>query len=122
MLELGRSGDVYNIGGGTELTNISLALMICKALDVKFALPPGHFERSIEFVEDRLGHDLDMRSILTSFLQQQDGVPRGISRLHCSKQSIFTPDPSKLTKSKNTCHSKWHQNCKSIRDISICID
>ena len=24
VLELGRSGDVYNIGGGTELTNISL--------------------------------------------------------------------------------------------------
>ena len=72
LLELGRSGDVYNIGGGTELTNISLALMICKALDVKFALPPGHFERSIEFVEDRLGHDFRY-AINSDFISKTTG-------------------------------------------------
>ena len=57
VLESGQPGGIYNIGGGTELTNISLALKICKALDVKFDRESGHFEQLIEFVDDRPGHD-----------------------------------------------------------------
>ena len=41
VLELGRSGDVYNIGGGTELTNISLALMICKPWTLNLLYRPA---------------------------------------------------------------------------------
>ena len=49
ILERGRLGEVYNIGGNCELKNIELTKMILKELD----LP----ETMIEFVKDRPGHD-----------------------------------------------------------------
>ena len=50
VLMNGRSGEVYNIGGGRELTNNEITSLILDAM--------GADESSIEFVEDRKGHDL----------------------------------------------------------------
>jgi dTDP-glucose 4,6-dehydratase len=49
-LTKGVAGEVYNIGGGTELSNLELTNQILKKM--------GRNEDSIEFVEDRKGHDL----------------------------------------------------------------
>ena len=49
VLQRGHKGEIYNIGGGTELTNIELAATILGHLGFK--------EDKIEFVNDRLGHD-----------------------------------------------------------------
>jgi dTDP-glucose 4,6-dehydratase len=49
-LSKGRSGEVYNIGGGTELTNLELTYKILEVMGVG--------EEFIEKVEDRKGHDL----------------------------------------------------------------
>ena len=46
----GRPGEVYNIGGGAELTNNEITKLILEAM--------GADESSIEYVEDRKGHDL----------------------------------------------------------------
>lgn len=48
-LEHGRSGRVYNIGGGTSLTNFDLTQRILKEMGVA--------EDRIDYVEDRRGHD-----------------------------------------------------------------
>ncbi|MER7370231.1 dTDP-glucose 4,6-dehydratase [Nonomuraea wenchangensis] len=45
----GRPGEVYNIGGGTELTNLELTGLLLEAC--------GAGWEHVEFVEDRLGHD-----------------------------------------------------------------
>ena len=50
VLMNGRSGEVYNIGGGRELTNNKITNLILEAM--------GADESSIEYVEDRKGHDL----------------------------------------------------------------
>jgi dTDP-glucose 4,6-dehydratase len=50
VLTNGRSGEVYNIGGGRELTNNEITKLILEAMGVN--------ESSIEYVEDRKGHDL----------------------------------------------------------------
>ena len=50
VLMNGRSGEVYNIGGGRELTNNEITRLILEAM--------GADESSIEYVEDRKGHDL----------------------------------------------------------------
>ena len=50
VLMNGRSGEVYNIGGGRELTNNEITNLILDAM--------GADESSIEYVEDRKGHDL----------------------------------------------------------------
>ena len=50
VLMNGRAGEVYNIGGGRELTNNEITSLILAAM--------GKDESSIEYVEDRKGHDL----------------------------------------------------------------
>jgi dTDP-glucose 4,6-dehydratase len=50
VLMNGRSGEVYNIGGGRELTNNEITSLILEAM--------GADESSIDYVEDRKGHDL----------------------------------------------------------------
>ena len=50
VLTKGKSGNVYNIGGGRELTNRELTEVILSKM--------GRDESSIEYVQDRLGHDL----------------------------------------------------------------
>ena len=49
VIEQGKSGEIYNIGGGTELTNIEITQMILKICNKD--------ESFINPVEDRLGHD-----------------------------------------------------------------
>jgi dTDP-glucose 4,6-dehydratase len=49
-LTKGKSGEVYNIGGGTELTNVELTHKILDAMGVG--------KEFIQPVEDRKGHDL----------------------------------------------------------------
>ena len=50
VLEKGLAGEIYNIGGGTELSNIELTKLLVE--------PFGKFEDFVEYVEDRKGHDL----------------------------------------------------------------
>ena len=50
VLMNGRAGEVYNIGGGRELNNLEITSLILEAM--------GKDESSIEYVEDRKGHDL----------------------------------------------------------------
>lgn len=49
ILMNGKVGEIYNIGGGNELKNIDVAMLVLKML--------GKPENLIEFVEDRKGHD-----------------------------------------------------------------
>ena len=58
VLEKGEPGEVYNIGGNNEKTNLSLVNALCKVLDD--LLPDSSFKPHkslIKFVEDRPGHD-----------------------------------------------------------------
>jgi dTDP-glucose 4,6-dehydratase len=58
ILEKGRVGETYNVGGHNELRNIDLVRSICRALDA--LLPTSAHrphEKLITFVTDRPGHD-----------------------------------------------------------------
>jgi dTDP-glucose 4,6-dehydratase len=50
VLTAGKPGNIYNIGGGRELTNMELTYLILKEF--------GRDQSSIEYVVDRPGHDL----------------------------------------------------------------
>ncbi len=49
VLHNGKIGEIYNIGGHNEKTNIEITKLILNAM--------GKDESSIEYVQDRLGHD-----------------------------------------------------------------
>jgi dTDP-glucose 4,6-dehydratase len=58
VLKQGTVGESYNIGGGSERTNISVVKTICSLLDVRRPRSGGsNHDRLIEFVADRPGHD-----------------------------------------------------------------
>jgi len=58
VLEAGRVGETYNVGGDSERENIQVVKAICGLLDQKRPLPDGRKRESlIEFVKDRPGHD-----------------------------------------------------------------
>ncbi len=59
VLEKGRDGQCYNIGGNNEKQNLEVVTLICDLLDKKLGLAASGRPRSslITFVPDRLGHD-----------------------------------------------------------------
>lgn len=58
VLEEGHPGEVYNVGGLSERTNIQVVQAICDALDTRLPDPDfGSRRQLIEYVTDRPGHD-----------------------------------------------------------------
>ena len=58
VLEHGRVGETYNIGGSCEKTNIELVEIICSLLDQLYPDSPQNPHASlITYVKDRPGHD-----------------------------------------------------------------
>jgi dTDP-glucose 4,6-dehydratase len=56
VLARGVPGEVYNIGGCNEMTNVEIVKTVCTLLDeLRPAAAP--YERLITFVKDRAGHD-----------------------------------------------------------------
>ena len=58
IVERGRPGQTYNVGGRNERTNLQVVRMICDLLDeMAPPLPAGSRRELITFVPDRPGHD-----------------------------------------------------------------
>ena len=55
VLERGRPGETYNVGGNAEMTNLEVVRTLCRIVG---ELRPGRdYAAQIAFVEDRAGHD-----------------------------------------------------------------
>jgi dTDP-glucose 4,6-dehydratase len=57
VLERGRAGETYNIGGAAERANIDVVRTICALLDEAAPRTSGKYAELISFVKDRPGHD-----------------------------------------------------------------
>ena len=58
VLEAGRVGEVYNIGGWNEKPNLEVVQRLCAALDIESPRQDGgSYAEQITFVKDRPGHD-----------------------------------------------------------------
>ena len=58
VLKKGEVGDMYNVGGYNENTNLEVANTICEILDeLQPRLDGDSYKSLIKFVKDRLGHD-----------------------------------------------------------------
>ncbi|WP_033345586.1 dTDP-glucose 4,6-dehydratase [Catenuloplanes japonicus] len=68
VLAGGRAGEVYNIGGGTELTNKELTGLLLEAC--------GKGWDSVEYVEDRKGHDRRYSVDITKISSELGYTPR----------------------------------------------
>lgn len=67
VLEAGKLGETYNIGGWNEMPNIEIVNIVCALLDELHPDPAGPYSRLITYVKDRPGHDrryaIDARKI-----------------------------------------------------------
>ena len=57
VLEKGKIGETYNIGGYNERNNITIVRTICAILDEMRPHPEGSYANLITYVKDRPGHD-----------------------------------------------------------------
>jgi dTDP-glucose 4,6-dehydratase len=58
ILESGKPGETYNIGGNCEKSNLEVVDEICKILDFKNPKKDGSsYSEQLKFVKDRPGHD-----------------------------------------------------------------
>ncbi len=58
VLEAGKTGETYNIGGNAEMKNLDLVHRLCALLDALSPRADGRsYQEQISFVTDRLGHD-----------------------------------------------------------------
>jgi dTDP-glucose 4,6-dehydratase len=58
VLQAGRLGEVYNIGGNNEKANLDVVHTLCAALDAKRPRADGKsYREQITYVKDRAGHD-----------------------------------------------------------------
>ena len=58
VLDAGRVGETYNVGGNAERENIAVVTTICALLDARQPLADGRARASlITYVKDRPGHD-----------------------------------------------------------------
>jgi len=53
----GRDGETYNIGGENEWENIKLVNVLCEKMAEKLGKDKDHFKALIDYVKDRPGHD-----------------------------------------------------------------
>lgn len=74
VLEGGRCGETYNIGGKSERQNIDVVRQICRALDSRLPASVPR-ERLIRHVPDRAGHDRRYAVNTAKIKRELDWVP-----------------------------------------------
>lgn len=75
VLDGGEPGEVYNIGGCNEWTNIDVVKCVCRTLD---ELAPGDLprEKLIKYVKDRPGHDRRYAIDSSKLMNALDWAPK----------------------------------------------
>jgi dTDP-glucose 4,6-dehydratase len=75
VLQGGRLGETYNIGGAAEMMNIKVVDTICTLLDELRPDPAGSHGRLKTFVTDRPGHDLRYAMDFSKLTHELGWVP-----------------------------------------------
>ena len=57
VINNGRNGETYNVGGENEWENIKLVKVLCEKMALLNGKQKDHFEKLINYVKDRPGHD-----------------------------------------------------------------
>ena len=102
IVEKGRGGETYNIGGENEWRNIDLVHLICEKVAVLQGKEKDTYKKLIAFVTDRPGHDLRYAIDCTKIK----------SELHWKQESDFS-DSLEKTIVWYMENQRWIQHIKS---------
>jgi len=76
VIQKGKIGETYNIGGNNEWKNIDIVNKICDILAEELKKDPIEFKKLITFVKDRPGHDLRYAMDSTKIKSELHWQPR----------------------------------------------
>ena len=76
VIQKGKIGETYNIGGNSEWKNIDIVNKICDILAEELKKDPFEFKKLITFVKDRPGHDLRYAIDSTKIKKELHWQPR----------------------------------------------
>jgi dTDP-glucose 4,6-dehydratase len=77
IMQSGKKGEMYNVGGSSEMENIVIVEMICDILDELLPASDGSSRRGlIRFVKDRPGHDRRYAIDFTKLQRELKWSPR----------------------------------------------
>jgi len=75
VLERGKSGESYNVGGNNEWENLTLATYICEQLD-SVRPQASSYKDLLQFVTDRAGHDFRYAIDSSKIMQELEWQPK----------------------------------------------
>ncbi|MEG2172013.1 MAG: dTDP-glucose 4,6-dehydratase [Desulfovibrionaceae bacterium] len=110
VVEHGRVGQSYNIGGHCERTNIALVRHLCTVLHSLRPCPQGHYHDLITPVADRPGHDFRYAINCTKIEQELGWKP-----LHTFEQGLrstvqwYLDNPQWVERIHTGAYSAWLQ-------------
>ncbi len=73
ILQKGKKGQVYDIGGRTELSNLELLEQLISLIE---KVRPGEYRSLIRFVQDRAGHDFRYALDIAKIEREMDWRPK----------------------------------------------
>ncbi len=108
VIEKGRIGCTYNIGGNNEWKNIDIVHKICDLLAEKLDTDPQKFKGLITFVKDRPGHDLRYAIDADRIRQELGWTPKETFETGLSKTvSWYLENLEWVNNIKNGEYQKW---------------
>ena len=75
VLEAGRVGETYNVGGCNEKTNLEVVHKLCEILDTLKPKSVGSYRDQIIYVQDRAGHDQRYAIDASKLMQELNWAP-----------------------------------------------
>lgn len=117
VIERGRLGETYNIGGESEKTNLEVVRTICRLLAEETGRAEEEFTRLITFVPDRPGHDVRYAMDSSKIRRELGWVPRE-SFLTGLRKTIrwYLHNPLWVERVKTGEYRRWVQTNYDDRD------
>jgi len=108
VIEAGKDGETYNVGGHNEVKNIDVVHLLCAAVARETGTAPAELLRLITYVQDRPGHDLRYAIDATKMRRELGWAPRETFETGLSKTVRWYIQSSEWVKQvRSGDYRKW---------------